>query len=84
MKSVTMIFTKSLRSSSKGSVCHSVYKWNVALIGAPDLFVEAHGDDAGEGVECVEEMVLECPETTVVYGYLQTPGQDRNEKCNGE
>ena len=54
------------------------------LAGLPLLVNDQHGEEAGHGVQAVEEVVLEGGQAPVVHRDAQTPGQQRDEDGHGE
>ena len=52
--------------------------------GPPLLVQHQHGEEAGRGVEAVEEVVLEGGEAPVVHGDAEAPGQRRDEDGDRE
>ena len=55
---------------------------DISLPGLPDLFVGHHGQEAGEGVGGVEEVVLHCPQPSSIHWDLQAPGHRGDEESN--
>ena len=54
------------------------------LAGLPLLVEDQHGEEAGHGVEAVEEVVLKGGQPPVVHRDSEAPGQQRDEDGHGE
>ena len=54
------------------------------LAGLPLLVNDQHGEEAGHGVQAVEEVVLEGGQAPVVHRDAETPGEQRDQDGHGE
>ena len=50
----------------------------------PLVIREVETEEAGEGVEGVEEVILKCSETTIVHWNTKYPAEKRYQNCNRE